>query len=126
MSEAVQNMAKTESAAPQALTWTRGPNNAPWWDAQTGHRVLACRVRDHWVYLALGPDRAAGWSYRDWSRGEIPHWSGQEPKARYKVGERIPQPRVLLGRADSAEAARALCAKDATAAATEDQTDEPV
>jgi hypothetical protein len=59
------------------------------------------------VYLAYGPDRAAGWSYRAWSAGSAPHWSGTEPKVCYALGEPIAQPSALLGRFLSAEEAKA-------------------
>lgn len=61
------------------------------------------------VYLAYGPDRAAGWSYRAWSVGSAPHWSGTEPKVRYAIGEPIPQPRAYLGRFLSADEAKGAC-----------------
>ena len=101
-----------EPPAP-ALPWARGADNAPWWDAPTGHRVLALRAGSGWCYFALGPDRSAGWDYRAWRNGTGRHWSGQEPKVHYARGEQILQPREFLGRADTAEAARALCAAHA-------------
>lgn len=59
------------------------------------------------IYLAYGPDRSAGWSYRAWSSGSAPHWSGTEPKVRYALGEPIPQPPAFLGRFASADEAKA-------------------
>jgi hypothetical protein len=96
----------------EPLRWTKS-SDGPWQDADTGHRVTATRGADGWRFVAWGPDQAAGWSYRDWSNGKAPHWSGSEPKARYAVGEHIPQRRVLLGVADTADEARDLCAADA-------------
>jgi len=93
--------------------WTRGPDRAPWEDADSGHRVLAIRRGDAWVFWAFGPDRRAGWSYRAWANGEAPHWSGSDPPVRYAIGEHVPQPRVFLGEAASAADARALCERDA-------------
>lgn len=95
------------------MNWTRGADNAPWWDAETGHRVLACRVASGWRYLALGPDRTVGWDYRAWRDGQIPHWSGEEPRGHYDDEHPVPMPRALLGSTDNPEAARALCAADA-------------
>ena len=79
--------------------------------AVTGARVAKCGYIGAdgvlaYRYLAYGPDRAAGWSYRAWSSGSAKHWSGTEPPIRYAQGERIEQPRPFLGRFDSAEAAK--------------------
>jgi len=95
------------------MIWTRG---ASWQDSDTGHRVTAIRVGDAWRFIALGPDRAEGWDYRAWRDGEATHWSGEEPKAHYEAGERIPQPREWLGTFDTAEEARRRCEDDATQA----------
>jgi len=92
--------------------WRRGAG--PWQDSDSGHRVVACRCGEQWRYMALGPDRAAGWDYREWRDGAIPHWSGEEPKLHYATGELLPRRREWLGTYDTAEEARARCEKDAT------------
>lgn len=105
-----------EGAAPTSLTWTRSASG-PWEEADSGHRVLACRVGSQWRYTALSPDRRSdGWSYRAWANGSAPHWSGEEPKIHYAKGDRIPQPRDILGVSDTPDEARALCAADASKA----------
>ncbi|MFP4063369.1 MAG: hypothetical protein ACLFS2_11325 [Halochromatium sp.] len=75
----------------------------------SGARVAACKGAAGWRYLAYGPDRAVGWSYRAWNNGSIPHWSGQEPAIRYALGDAIPQRRALLGSFETAAEARACC-----------------
>lgn len=79
-------------------------------DGPGGCRVCAERTPDGgWRFAAWGPDRSAGWSYRDWSNGAARHWSGEEPRAHYARGELIPQPAVFYGFFASAAAARAAC-----------------
>ena len=80
----------------------------------TGARVAKCGYLGAdgalaYRYLAYGPDQAAGWSYRAWSAGSAPHWSGQEPRIRYERGQAILQPRALLGVFDSAAEAKSAC-----------------
>lgn len=79
---------------------------------ERGARIAKCGYRGadgevaFW-YLLYGPDRAAGWDYRAWRNGGCGHWSGREPPVRTALGEHIEQPRVLWGRYESAEQARA-------------------
>lgn len=67
-------------------------------DGPGGARVVCMKAADGWRYLAYGADRSAGWDYRRWASGEIPHWSGEEPKAHYARGETIPPDREYVGR----------------------------
>jgi len=57
------------------MTWHRGAG--PWQDADSGHRVVACRCGEQWRYTALGPDRAAGWDYREW-REDMEYWGDED------------------------------------------------
>ena len=82
--------------------------------AVTGARVAKCGYIGAdgalaYRYLAYGPDRAAGWSYRAWSSGSAKHWSGTEPPIRYAQGEPIPQRYPLLGVYTSAKQAKGCC-----------------
>lgn len=89
------------------MSWTRrGPYVL---EHASGCRICKARCGDQWHYSAWGPDRTTGWSYRAWRNVKIPHWSGQEPKARYALGEPIPQPRDLLGVFSTAAEAKAKC-----------------
>lgn len=89
------------------LVWRRvGPNTQM---SDSGYRVQAVRVGDGWRFSAWGPDRAPGWSYRDFSNGRCAYWAGDAVRERYAVGEAIPQRCVLLGSAATAGGARALC-----------------
>ncbi|MEA3641855.1 MAG: hypothetical protein VBE63_18240 [Lamprobacter sp.] len=81
---------------------------------ETGARIAKCGRQGAagalaYRYLAYGPDRAAGWSYRAWSNGSAKHWSGQQPPIRYALGERIPQARELLGAFETAAEAKVAC-----------------
>lgn len=89
------------------MNWTRNPGG--WQDADSGHRVLAIRRGDAWVFWALGPDRMAGWDYRAWSNGRIPHWSGREPPEHYARGMHILERREFIGESPDAETARRMC-----------------
>jgi len=82
-------------------------------DSDTGHRVVGVPVNGDTRYVAWGPDRTAGWNYRDWRDGRIPHYSGADPKPRYVLGERLPTPRVLLGVYPNFRDAAARCERDA-------------
>lgn len=67
-------------------------------DAQVsadGYRVQAVRHTGRWRYAAWGPEQ-----------GDI----RQRMQVRYARGAAVPQPRELLGVAESAAEARALCA----------------
>jgi len=93
------------------MKWHRG--YGPWQDADSGHRVVACRCGEQWRYTALGPDRAEGCDHREWRDGAIPHWSGEEPRLHYGEGELLPQRREWLGTYDTPDEARMRCEKDA-------------
>lgn len=97
------SMAESTAGGP----WAQGGRHFQ--EHASGARVVACKGANGYCFLAYGPDRAAGWDYRAWRSGQIPHWSGEEPKARYRRGEAIPQPRAFLGAFDTAAAARACC-----------------
>lgn len=77
--------------------------------SDVGYRVQACRVGEDWRFSAWGPDRAPGWSYREFSNGRCAHWAGEALRTRYAPGEAIPQRYELLGAEDSAAGARGLC-----------------
>lgn len=65
-------------------------------ESDEGYSVTAIRHGDRWGFTAWGPDKA-------------PDWAGDAFKVRYALGEQIPQRFELLGCADTAEQARALC-----------------
>lgn len=84
-------------------------------ESADGYSLTAIRGAAGWKFSAWGPDKAPGWSYRDFANGLIPHWAGDAHKAHYALGEQIPQRFELLGCCESAEAARALCEAHAAA-----------
>lgn len=63
-------------------------------ESDVGYRIVFSRLGDAWVYLCYGPPR--------------PGWR-EALKVRYAQGETMPRERELLGRATTAEEARAIC-----------------
>lgn len=68
--------------------------NAWWAESDAGYRVVISRAVDGYVYLAYGP-AVVGWR--------------EALKVRYERGEVMPRDRECLGRATSADEARAIC-----------------
>jgi hypothetical protein len=78
-----------------------------------GYTVSKSVAADGAQYSAWGPDAAAGWSYREFAKGQCAHWAGEQLRERYRNGEPIPQRFALLGCRGSVAAARTLCEEDA-------------
>ena len=109
------------------MTWQR--LNPYCLQHSSGARIAKCGYgpdatgRPRHRYLAYGPSRAAGWNYRAWSNGSAQHWSGQEPRAHYALGEPIPQPRALIGIYDDADQAKAAIENSAQTEKRAGETD---
>lgn len=78
------------------MNWRQGGQG--WWESDSGYRIAA----------SVSPC-GAGWRYSAFAPPVGSEMFDERLKVHYRLNERVPQQRPLLGVANDAEAAREIC-----------------